>query len=226
MSRMVENGIMDDFLDDYCPTDSSYKLCAYRNHLPGRQWDFMWDEKGPLYETGGWQGNEDEYSRIILKTLTTPKYLALHIIKATHATFRQLPLIYVGDGMGVFDSTSSPQRELYNYLKGEQKEFNSSEQQAAGIRFPTWNILITIFALLSCSSALFMTKKQAASGESAGMGRVVRFVLLFLLVNAAVTATLATVIGRYESRVFWILPFLSILYIVRSLHRGDEQAAA
>ena len=227
MSRMVENGIMDDFLDDYCPTDSNaYKLCAYRGHLPRRQWDFMWDEAGPLYATGGWQANEAEYNGIILKTLTTPKYLALHIIKATHATLRQLPLIYAGDGIMIFDYVSSPQRELYNHLKGEQKEFNSSEQQTGGIRFSAWNYLITVFALLSCCSALLLKKAPAARGISATMRRVVRITLLFLLVNASVTATLATVIGRYESRVFWILPFLSILYIVRSLHRGDEPAAS
>jgi hypothetical protein len=227
MSRMVENGIMDDFLDDYCPTDSgAYKLCAYRNHLPRRQWDFMWDAAGPLYATGGWQANEAEYNRIIRKTLTTPKYLALHVIKATHATLRQLPLIYAGDGIMIFDYASSPQREIYNHFKGEQKEFNSSEQQTGGIRFSNWNLLITVFALLSCCSALLLKQSPARAGTPADMRRVVRVCLLFLLVNASVTATLATVIGRYESRVFWILPFLSILYIVRSLHRGDESAAA
>ena len=225
MSRMVENGIMDDFLDDYCPTDSSaYRLCAYRNKLPRRQWDFMWDWNGPLYATGGWQANEEEYNRIILKTLTTPKYLFLHTIKATHATLRQLPLIYVGDGLMSFKDDSSPQREIYNHLKGEQKEFNSSEQQTENLKLGAWNLLIIFFALLSCATALLLGSRKQGTGKSDPMGRVVWLSLLFLLINAAVTATLATVIGRYESRVFWILPFLSILYIVRSFHREDEPA--
>jgi hypothetical protein len=226
MSRMVESGIMDEFLDDYCPTDSAaYKLCAFRGRLPKRQWEFMWDEQGPLYTTGGWQANEPEYSRIIMKTLTTPKYILLHTVKATFATLRQLPLIYVGDGILPYDYSSSPDREISLHLKGEIKEFRSSEQQGDNLHLVFWNAFIVLCSLGSCITALFIRKGPADPRFRADLRRALRIVLLLLMINAAITATLATVVGRYEARVFWILPFLSILYIVRSLHRPDDQAA-
>jgi 4-amino-4-deoxy-L-arabinose transferase-like glycosyltransferase len=226
MSRMVESGMMDEFLDDYCPTDSaSYKLCAYRGKLPKRQWEFMWDERGPLYTTGGWQANEEEYGRIIRKTLTTPKYVALHVLKATHATLRQLPLIYVGDGILMYDYASSPHKEISAHLKGEIKEFHSSAQQGDVLHLLWWNALIIVFALLSCITALLLRRQPGNAQMRTDMRDAVKLVLLFLLINAAVTATLATVVGRYEARVFWILPFLSILYILRSFYHPDEAAA-
>jgi hypothetical protein len=226
MSRMVENGIMDDFLDDYCPADSNaYNLCAYRNKLPRRQWDFMWDVAGPLYTTGGWQANEEEYGRIIRKTLTTPKYIALHAIKAGHATLRQLPLIYVGDGLMAYEITSSPEREIYNHLKGEEKEFNSSAQQNRSLHLEWWNPFIILFSLISMIVALLIPARHIQPGTGVDFRRILWLMLPFLLINAGVTATLATVIGRYESRVFWMLPFLSILYILRSFYHRNTAAA-
>lgn len=220
MCRMVENGMMDNFLDQYCPTDSaSYKLCRYRNKLPKRQWDFMWDEKGALYETGGWEANEEEYNRIIRKTLTTPKYIVLHIVKAAQGTLRQLPLIYVGDGLFRFDNASNPQSAIYNHFKREEKEFNSSEQQVGNINFSAWNMLILAFSVLTITAALFVWPKNAQT-RTDPMVILVCLTILFIIVNAAVTATFATVIGRYESRIFWILPFLSILQLIRCLDRG------
>jgi len=219
MSRMVENGIMDNFLDDYCPADpEAYKLCAYRDRLPGRQWEFMWNEHSPLYATGGWQANEEEYGRIIAKTLTTPKYIGLHVIKATHATFRQMPLLYVGDGLQQYEQASSPAREINAHFKGEEKEFHASEQQHRGRHLEWWNPLIIIFSLASIIAALILPLGRNINKTPPAFRSALRIILLFLLLNAAVTASLATVIGRYEARVFWVLPFLSILYIVRSLY--------
>ncbi len=225
MSRMVETGMMDEFLDDYCRSDSTaYKLCAYRNRLPHRQWDFMWDTDGPLYKTGGWVKNEPEFNRILVKTLTTPKYLGLHFVKAAHGTLRQLPLLYVGDGLQAYEPSSSPARAIRQHLRSEENEFNTSEQQRRGRHLEWWNPVIIVFSLLAIIMALLLPVGRSAEKAPPAFRSALRVILLFLLINAGVTATLATVIGRYESRVFWVLPFLSILYIVRNLYHRKAAA--
>jgi hypothetical protein len=224
--RMVENGIMEQFLEEHCPVDSpSYKLCAYKDKLPNRQWDFMWgDANSALYATGGWLANEEEYTRIIRKSLLSPKYLGLHIVKNTEATLRQLPLIDVGDGLGAYGYGSSPNGNVKLYRPEEYKEFNSSLQQLDELRFNWWNGLITAFALLTCITALLLKPRPAtpAALMLPSLRRLLKLTLLFLLINAGITATFATVVGRYEARVFWILPFFAVLYIIRRLNTEDE----
>ena len=221
MSRMVENGIMDVFLQDQCSVDSpAYKLCAYKDHLPDRQWDFMWDTTGPLYKTGGWEANEGEYSHIIRKTLITPKYLAMHIVQNTQATFRQLPLIYIGDGLQRFGPGTSPYDAIAIYKRQELRAFRFANQQADALHLDWWNTLISLFAIAVCAGALLIRNNgDTLTTALPSLRRAIRLTLLFLIINAAVTATLATVIGRYEARVCWILPFMSMLYIVQCIYR-------
>lgn len=228
MCRMVEDGIMDAFLHDQCPTEpDAYKLCAFKDQLPNRQWEFMWAPNSPLYATGGWEANEEEYSRIIRKTLTSPKYLGMHVIQNVQGSFRELPLIYVGDGLQPFDENSSPYKAIAQYHRHQLKEFTVAMQQVSGLHFEWWNTSITLFGLLVITGGLILSRKRAsAKGSYDPLHRITWISIIFLIVNAIITVTFATVIGRYEARVFWILPFLSILYILRSYYTRDEQRVA
>ncbi len=228
MSRMIESGLMDDFLNDYCVADTMpYKLCAYRRNLPDRQWAFMWDAESPLYRAGGWEATEPEYTRIIGKTLTTPKYMVLHGVKAAQATLRQMPLLYVGDGFFRFKNDSILQGSMRTHFPGEQKELNVSAQQEGGLHLDWWNPILIAVSLLLIIAALLLrplSLPQRLAGEGPAFAPLVRLALLFLFFNAAVTAALATVVGRYEARVFWVLPFLAILYMLRRNHYRTEGA--
>ena len=77
------------------------------------------------------------------------------------------------------------------------------------------NFLIVIFALVAIAMALLMSgSSHKLSIKHSTYSRMFRFVILFLIVNAAITATFSTVIGRFQSRVFWVLVFLCMLYLV------------
>ncbi len=228
MSRMSESGLMDDFLNDYCVNDSTpYRLCASRRNLPDRQWAFMWGGESPLYRAGGWEATEPEYTRIIRKTLTTPKYILMHGVKAAQATLRQAPLLYVGDGFFRFKNDSVLQGTVHTHFPGEQKELNVSAQQEGGLHLDWWNAFLIAVSVLLIIAALLLQPlplPQRLAEEGPAFAPLVRVTLLFLFFNAAITAALATVIGRYEARVFWVLPFLAILYILRRYHYRAEGA--
>jgi hypothetical protein len=222
ISRMVDDGMMNTFLDEYCPTDStSYRLCAYRGRLPKRQWDFMWNENSPLYKAGGWQATEKEYTSIIRKSLSTPKFIGLHVRKAASATLHELPMLQVGDGVFNYDGNSSPGIEIGSRFPSDLKPFLTSRQQYAGLGFQFWNVLITVFFLLTCGTALLLGWKRK---DNIAFRRATFLSIVIIICNAAVTATFAVVVARYESRVIWIFPFLSTLYILRWL--GERKAKA
>jgi 4-amino-4-deoxy-L-arabinose transferase-like glycosyltransferase len=212
MSRMVENGIADAYLEKYCPNEPS-TLCGYRGKLPQRQWDFMWDSSSALYRAGGWQATEAEYSRIIRRTLMQPRFLAMHIVKNATATMCELPLIQAGEELAPLGEGSSPYQAIQKLYKDESKEYAAARQQAKDLKLDYWNILILLFALSTSVAALLLTGRTANHIKLRSM---ILLSLLFLLINAAVTATFATVVSRYEARVFWVLPFLAALYIIRS----------
>lgn len=213
MSRMVENGIADTYLNEYCATEPN-TLCAFKGKLPTRQWNFMWDSTSPLYKVGGWEGTETEYSRIIRRSLTRPKYLMMHILKNSEATLRQLPLIQVGEELAPLKEGTSPYLALEAHSYNELKEYASAQQQEQNLGLNYWNMLIVLFTVGVIVTALFTSGRDGADHWLRGM---LRMTLVFLVLNAAVTATLATVVARYEARVFWVLPFLATLHLVRRM---------
>lgn len=218
MSRMVENGIAQTYLKDRCPSEPS-SLCAYKDQLPDRQWSFMWDTNGALYKAGGWQATEAEYTHIITKTLTTPKYLGMHIFKNAEATLRQLPLIYVGEELAALRVGTSPYKSIQKYYSDELNEYRTSFQQRDRLKLEHWNELIVLFSLIVCIAALLWKGKRE---DVSLLRRLTWLTIIFVLLNAALTATFATVVARYEARVFWVLPFLATLNILRRYYAGKE----
>lgn len=210
MCRLVESGIMDKFLEEQCGSNK-YKMCAYKDQLPNRQWDFMWDQNGALYKTGGWEANEAEYSSIERRILTTPKYLILFIFKSVQATLRQLPQIYIGDGLTQMGPGSSPYNNIQHYHRHELKEYSASLQQTSGLPFSLFNGVIIVASYLLGAMTLFIRRREGRDRWAS----IFRMVFLFLICNAAVTATFSTVLGRFQARVFWLLPFFCLIYLVK-----------
>jgi hypothetical protein len=222
MSRMVETGMMDEFLHEYCTTSPvTYKLCDYKDKLPNKQWEFMWNyQQSPLYLTGGWKANEQEYNAIIQKTLTTPKYLGLHVFKSVEGTARQLSQISIGEGLGAQKDSSTLFWGVYNNYPYEFKEYKHSMQNEGAMKPDFMNVIILVFTVLVLAISLLIASYLSISET---WKTLFLLTLLFLLTNAFVTATLSTVISRFQARVFWVLPFLCVLYILQYVLERDKR---
>lgn len=211
MSRMAENGILDKYLAENC-WDNKYKICAYRSQWGDRQWDFMWEPGSPLYKTGGWDSNREEYSRIVRGTLTKPKFLAMHMLKNGEAAIRQLPLIYVGDGLGPHGDKSNPYWKVDESFNHQMREYRSALQQHSDLNLPPWNALIILF-FVSAVACLLLLPRHITSGYR----NIFLFLLLFIFINSAMTATFATIVARYQARVVWLVPFLCVILIAKAV---------
>lgn len=69
MGKMVESGILKQYLDEHCTTEK-YALCAYKDSLPPYAADFIWQEGKAFHKTGGWHASKPEYEKIIKGTFT------------------------------------------------------------------------------------------------------------------------------------------------------------
>lgn len=226
MSRMAENGVLEAYLKEHCP-DTSSSLCPFQDKLPERQWNFMWDQTSPLYVAGGWQATEAEYSRIIRQTLSSPKYLWLHIQKNSVGTFQQLSLLKVGDELAFLTEGSSPYLAIEKYHSSALKAYSNARQRTRALHLDFWNSVLVGFELLACLAIVVCSfwQRSATDRRIRQLRSFLRLSLLFLIINAAVTVTFATVVARYQTRVFWVLPFISILYIIRLRQLSKRQPA-
>jgi hypothetical protein len=216
MSRMAENGVLEAYLKDRCATEPS-SLCAYQGKLPERQWNFMWDNNSPLYIAGGWEATEQEYSRIIRQTLMSPKYVWLHALTNAKGTLQQLSLLKVGDELAPLGAGSSPYLAIEKYHPAALNAYSTARQRVLGWDISVWNSIILVFELLALVALLigYFSRKGIADKRIRQLRSFLRLCVYFLIINAAVTVTFATVVARYHTRVFWVIPFLSILYIIR-----------
>ncbi len=220
MSRMAENGILDNYLTDKCPTQH-FELCDYQGKTGDRQWEFMWMGDYPHIKKG-WLDKDvqREYNSIIFGTLTSPKYLALHAIKATDATCRQLTQLYVGDGLSSQLEGSSPYETISELFYHQLKEYRSSLQATSQLPVRMFNVVIFVSCSIIFLVFLFFAGKYKGDfSDKATIDWQTIFVvlILFILINAFVTANFSTVIARLQARAFWVLPFVCLLYCLQYL---------
>ncbi|UOQ80806.1 hypothetical protein [Hymenobacter sp. 5414T-23] len=139
MARLVESGVMDEFLSRNCDPADQYRLCAYRDKLPNDAIAFMWDGNSPLYQTGGVLANQQEYGQIIRRVLTSPRYYPYLISETIQAGLRQLTHIGHGDGLTPFRENTNPFWKVGEFTHYELKEYMSSMQNRGQLEFKTLN---------------------------------------------------------------------------------------
>lgn len=224
MARMAENGVLDEYLAAKCPTEH-YDLCHFQGHLGDRQWAFMWMGDYP-HRTKGWL-NPDvqrEYKSIIRDILTTPKFLGLQVLSSVNATFRQSAQLYVGDGLMKLGPESTIYSTINELFPHQIKEYRTSLQEQNGLPIQACNIIILVASSVIIIWFLFLLGKpdendQAIMQQHPDWHSVFAIVLLFLFVNAFVTGSFSTVIARLQARVFWVLPFMCLLFCLSKVMR-------
>ncbi len=162
MGAMVEHGTVQKYLDEKCDSEN-YRLCAYKDSLPEKAWQFVWDEDSPFYKTGGWKGTRQEFNEIITGTLTSPKYLLLHIRESAKATLQQLTRFEIGDGSGVFLHGALLHKRIGTYFPRELPQYEKSLQNQNRLFFTgSFNILQTVIVVVSVAglAMLFLIRKK------------------------------------------------------------------
>lgn len=217
LARMLEAGIIDEYLKCNCDVAPPLKLCEFRGQLPNDAISFLWDEKSPYNQTGGLEDNLAEYRGIVRQILTTPRYYPYLAQEGLRSTLRQLTHIGHGDGLVPLREYTNPYWKMQEFTPYEFKAYMSSLQNRGELHFDDLNARLygaELLALLVAAAVVAAARRSAAAAA-----RYARLVLLLVVVgmglvaNAFVTGALANVLDRLQGRVAWLLPFAALLVL-------------
>lgn len=213
MNHLVETGVLNDYLSDACET-KNYRICQYKDSMV---WDFMWDQKSPLYKTGGWQANQKEYTTILKDVYSTPKYSLLLGFKSIEYCAKQFFCFTIHEG-NVFDLQSPPGGQISWHYKDCEKEFLSSRQNtnALGDFLPqNTELVLVMFSMIGL--LIIVLYPSVLNVQDKKLLLVISLLFFFSIINSFVCSNLAVIDPRYQSRLVWLFPLLLILLLLNTL---------
>jgi hypothetical protein len=212
MSRLIDMEIVNDYLQEECG-EKNYRLCEYKDELI---WEFLWDyENSPLYKTGGWEENREEYRAIIKDIFLTPKYLKTFLVKSVESSFQQFFNYETGD-TPVLGIDSPPFYPITSYMKGQEKEYISSRQCNGRLDYAFLNNYQHYLFAASLLLTLLLLFTRIPLETKLLLG----YILIALYLNALACGALSGVSPRYQSRVIFLLPLpILIAFTNRSIRQ-------
>ncbi len=208
LGRMMQDGLAGRYLDMVCP-DPGLRLCAVKDDLPPTANDFLWGPpggKGTAESLGGILALNDEAWRIVLGSLQQDPWGNLRAAIANTA-----------DQMAQFDTGDGTVAEIWHsrWRIGLQypdlvPAMEASRQMGAGIHFAFWNGLhrpVGVASLVMLAGLLLWRTLRGIGPDA----RMLGFMLVALLGNAAICGVLSNPHDRYMSRMIWLASFAVVL---------------
>lgn len=216
MNHLLEIQVLEDYLAAECP-DAGYKFCEHQDNLG---LNFIWRMDSPLYKTGGWEANEAEYKTIIADIFSKPKYLIRIFQSAIEFSFKQY-FTYDVDVIYPQLEGSSPYGQISWRFHNSLTEYAGSLQNQGKLDISLINKLQP-FIILPSMAFLFLLIFNPAwfTKLSLELRWTVGLFLVFTVVSAIICSNLSTVEPRYQNRIVWILPLLSIVVLVKFRELG------
>jgi len=213
MASLLDKGILKPYLNEKCPV-KNYPICAYNADMDSNPNWFLWSNDSPLYKEGGWSATRDEYNSIISDILTTPEYLFQFLKASLSFTWQQLLNFKIGDGNFPFPKESivyaNIERHIPNDINAYSRAWQHQQLIVPALDFPNKIINYTVCTTLLLLVILIMIKRGQIRKE---------FYLLLLMtvavivINAWDCATFSNVLGRYQCRVMWLIPFCFVILL-------------
>lgn len=229
MARMIESGLAIEYLEDNCK-NNEYELCSHLDDLKKRKTaaSFVWDYSSPLYSGGCfdrnkisdcWKKKNDEYGKIIEEIYKIPKYRKKLLLIAITGTFQQLLNFDASNEYKTGTKNSPVKSKIEFFYSKEYKSFLSSSQSGNGLQIKTTNKIQFYTIIISFVLILFLLLNKKYRIKLSYENYVSLFlILLALFVNAFICATFSNVVGRYQARLIWLLPFFVITYFLESIN--------
>ncbi|MBK9107634.1 MAG: hypothetical protein IPM92_04440 [Saprospiraceae bacterium] len=217
MGAFVEHGIIEKYLDENCKF-KTYQLCAYKDSLPEKAWQFVWDETSPLYKLGTWGDSKEEFNSIIWNTFTQRKYIIEHIYASVLATMDQLTQFQIGDGNKPYTEETVLYQRIQKYVPSELHSYASSKQNKDELGFMTWfnHLQLAIVCISLVCLIFFIILKENS------LNKIKLYLVSAVFINAWACGTFANAIDRLGSKMIWIFPLLVILILLRIFNERHQ----
>jgi hypothetical protein len=212
VAKMAENGILKEYLDENCKTETTV-LCQFKDSLPEHAWDYIWPSDGIHMKVGGWYHTDSLYRSILQGIIADRSLCGELLVASIKATFKQLTLIGVGDGIISISDNETIRKVLtseYHYQfhsQGLEKKMNTN--------FSKLNRLINVvmISLLILLVVFVVWLKRLGENSSIFIEFSLMFIV-FVVLQAFSTGALANILMRLNMRAVWFLtPLLLVLVI-------------
>jgi hypothetical protein len=214
MGNLVHNNILQTYLKEKCTTNA-FRLCAYKDSIPQNFDDFVWRDS-PLNKIG-WKESKMEFNAIITDIYTTPKYLKMVLNASAKNTIQQLQLTNICEG-NIAYATHEPFLEPIETYFRSWSQYKKSRQFMEGTQLinPYWHVFHKSIILGSIATILFLGvllyKKQVLTLSYLFF---IVGLILYIFINAWLSATFSYANNRFGSKMIWLLPFLAYVFLVR-----------
>ncbi|MBZ5661977.1 MAG: hypothetical protein LAO08_16375 [Acidobacteriia bacterium] len=205
LGRLFGDGLAADFLRDNCPR-KPFIACRYLNNLPRTTEQFLFWH--PLLRE--LDGHGDELAELVHGTLAA--YPLRFVESSIMETLRQLTRFRTGDEIRDFalHAPNSNAAVIQQILPRDFPAFSNS-RMIRGRLLALANAAATVDTVvfwLSAAACLVL----AWTERPERLNPFLYSAIAFLVINAAICATLAGVYDRYQSRVAWIMPLCFTFY--------------
>lgn len=217
---LAEKGILQKILKVQCAS-TPFKLCAYQDSIPASFEYFVWNEKSPLYQLGGWKANRAELKTIAGLSLSNPEYLFMQIKSSSILFLRQLTMFDVGEGNGAFDRSTILMQRIKQYLPGDQISEKSLQSKGAFLHLNGLNRYYFITALLSFLLLVYLLITRYKFLDP----RVkLALILLFLLItlSAFQVAFSSEISNRHGGKLVWLFILFNFLILSSKTNKKQQ----
>lgn len=208
IARLVADGTGRLYLEKHC-SDSAWELCHYVNNLSGSSNRFLWDSDGV------WKNASSSSREQILRQEGPLAKAILHdypreqFLKSAHNFGAQLVSFDLGDFKPNPDIVLGVQGVLTGagrYLESRQ----AHDQLHLGFfyRVHQFAVILSLAGIALLLPWFHRTRPMLLIGLGISIASSV-------VANALVTGSLSMVIGRYEGRVIWLVPFFGALCFIQ-----------
>jgi hypothetical protein len=189
--------------------------------LPDNACTFLWSGDSPLNQPGISKVKMNEaYGPVISDLFSQATYRNWFIRESFHATGKQLLFHKVGSGLVSYgDKNGGCYFVMKNDFENELHQFAHAKQQRFGLED---NYHKHISAWVFYLSVIVMGVGILIRPIRQKLGTIILLILLGVLANAFVTASLANVYDRLQVRVIWLLTFGAILIIAHGFQVWKE----
>lgn len=212
--RLCEGELMGDFLDEHCG-QREYALCPYKEELPLIPGDFIWGTSSITDRLGGNLSRVDSLVKpVVHDLLTEPEYLGRYLRMCAVASVTQLFQVNTNSGVVSFYKDSAPYAAIKERLPWEASMYITSLQ--AHNRWADLDIHDHLVHLALFLSVLILMWCWPSTAREEGLRAFILVMLAWVVLNAVVTASLANVYDRLQSRVAWLTVLSAIIVLMRT----------
>lgn len=204
LAHLIESGLASAELNAHCP-ERAYLLCPDRGRLPISADEFLWVDRLDLEPFRHPDAIGREARRLLFDSLR--EHPLEHARVAVVSTLGALAAFRTGEGLDA-DARYLIEPLVKRYLPGELASYRAARQQRAALPIRGLRALHTPIAWMLLALGLWLavsSPSRDAAHLDAAVGGFLRYCLLALATNAAISGNLSGVHDRYGARLVWLV---------------------